>query len=122
MVLRFYSQVLEDGVGPETLHMILPSVSQSSPMMHPSCQLLPSSLFVHGEWGSVDRILPRSERFQTSTISRKVLTRSTRCCYCLVADKEVQILCATFRVEVAGRTSSAGQEGGFVADSRTARA
>lgn len=29
MVFRLYSQVLEDGVGPETLHVILPNSSAS---------------------------------------------------------------------------------------------
>lgn len=119
MVFRLYPQVLEDRVRPETLHVILCTSSAGHGPTWTSCLLLPSSLFVHGGWGNVDRILHRSELFQTRLEVRIALTRSARCCYCLIADEEVQILCATFRVEMAGGASTASQEGGLVPNSRT---
>lgn len=120
MVFRLYSQVFEDRVGPETLHVILSTLSASDRRPSVSCPLIPSSLFVHGGWGSVDRILSQSECFPASLASRAMLTRSTRCCYCLIADEKVQVLSATFRVKVAGRASTTSQEGRFVCNSRTA--
>lgn len=122
VVFRLYPQVFEDGVGPEALHVILSTASAGHRHPSTSSLLIPSSLFAHGGWGSVDRILYLSERPRTSLQVHSELTRSTGCCYCLVANEEVQILCATFRVEVASRASTASQEGGLGSNSRPAGA
>jgi hypothetical protein len=119
VVLRFYSQIFEDGVGPEPFHMVLLDVSLQR--VTPDSSTNPIFYLPMANRVVQSVSCPISAPAQRPDVSSE-RTRSSGGGNGFVADEEVQVFGPSFRIQVPRRTSSASEKRRFVRDGWSPRA